>query len=347
MEKQIIIQSDNFFSSTLDNMENNTLITIKQVSNLVKLLDKTTKSIIVPLFKINQKIALRFESYVKEHKDMLNKIHNAQNDILKPKDNPENSAGNIPHPQNQVTISDLQLHTKSANNHENLIAFYEEVIHKMSLFKNLLGNEDFKEIICEFNKVIPDDDLFESAGKDREKLSRIEKDNVKVRTGESKKKDAGKNKENKGKSKENAGKSKDSKGKSAKKSKKKSGKNGILSRKEREKEHRKNGGKKSNRKSGKNEKKNASNKKKKSSKSDNDNEIKPVNLLGLCNGGSNNSNHHVINNDENNDDNLYEEEMKEPVSLWSESGNENNENNKFVIKDDTTSNIVIVKENEE
>ena len=113
----------------------------------IKHAEKTLKSkaaqIIIPLMKIQKKISLKFDVFNKDYNEIIKKAETACKEINTHLE--ENKSDNM-------NLTDVQLNQKYANDHENMIKFYENVSDKLDLFTKLINSGEYINIIQEFEK---------------------------------------------------------------------------------------------------------------------------------------------------------------------------------------------------
>ncbi len=118
--------------------------------------EKTLKSkaaqIIVPLMKIQKKISLKFDVFNKDYNEIIKKAEAACKEINTHLEENKND---------NMNLTDVQLNQKYANDHENMIKFYENVCDKLDLFTKLINSNEYNNIIQEFDKVINTEDKHE------------------------------------------------------------------------------------------------------------------------------------------------------------------------------------------
>lgn len=170
MDKQTGITSSKFISGSVENIQKNAAISLENLKDITISLEKVTKSIIIPLMKIQKKISMKFDLLQKDYDDLISKCENINQDILQHQNNFKGD---------QMNITDIQQNQRPANNHENFILFYEQVLKHLNLFNTLLNSSEFVNIVSSFNQLIPDQELFEE--EDQEILEKIEKDNTKIK----------------------------------------------------------------------------------------------------------------------------------------------------------------------
>ncbi len=114
----------------------------------IKLAEKVLKSkasqIIVPLLKIQKKVSMKFEIFNKDYNEIIKKAETACKEINTHLE--ENKSDNM-------NLTDVQLNQKYANDHENMIKFYENTINKLDLFTRLINSGEYANIIQEFDKI--------------------------------------------------------------------------------------------------------------------------------------------------------------------------------------------------
>ena len=152
---------------------------MKEVLNT---LDKAAKAIIIPVLKIQKKISMKFEIFANNYNEIKNKAELVNKEI-------------ITHPEDQkydfMNITDIQLNQKYANNHENMILFYEHITNNLDLFTKLINSPEYDKLIKGFDEIIPDKEMFSEEEKDKEKenennnekmeIEKIYKENIKLK----------------------------------------------------------------------------------------------------------------------------------------------------------------------
>ena len=115
--------------------------------------EKTLKSkaaqIIVPLMKIQKKISLKFDVFNKDYNEIIKKAEAACKEINTHLEENKND---------NMNLTDVQLNQKYANDHENMIKFYENVSDKLDLFTKLINSGEYANIVQEFDKNIISND---------------------------------------------------------------------------------------------------------------------------------------------------------------------------------------------
>ena len=115
--------------------------------------EKTLKSkaaqIIVPLMKIQKKISLKFDVFNKDYNEIIKKAEAACKEINTHLEENKND---------NMNLTDVQLNQKYANDHENMIKFYENVSDKLDLFTKLINSGVYANIVQEFDKNIINND---------------------------------------------------------------------------------------------------------------------------------------------------------------------------------------------
>ncbi len=178
MEKQSSISSSKFIGSTLDNVILNSNINLIKMKEVLNTLDKAAKAIIIPVLKIQKKISMKFDIFAKDYNEIKDKAEIANREII---NHPEESKSDF------MNITDIQLNTKYANNHENMILFYNHIINNIDLFTKLIKSEEYDKLIKGFDELIPDKEMFAEEDKEKEKekekmeIEKISKENVKLK----------------------------------------------------------------------------------------------------------------------------------------------------------------------
>ena len=118
---------------------------LSKIRQAEKVLKSKAAQIVVPLIKIQKKISLKFDVFNKDYTDIIKKAEIAFKEINTHLE--ENKSDNM-------NLTDVQLNQKYANNHENMIKFYENVCDKLELFTQLINSNEYNNIIQEFDKII-------------------------------------------------------------------------------------------------------------------------------------------------------------------------------------------------
>ena len=101
---------------------------------------------------------MKFDIFAKDYNEIKDKAEIANREII---NHPEESKSDF------MNITDIQLNTKYANNHENMILFYNHIINNIDLFTKLIKSEEYDKLIKGFDELIPDKEMF--AEEDKEK----------------------------------------------------------------------------------------------------------------------------------------------------------------------------------
>ena len=118
---------------------------ISKLEHAQKVLKSKAEQIIVPLMKIQKKISLKFDVFNKDYNDIIKKAEVAYKEINTHLEENKND---------NMNLTDIQLNQKYANNHENMIKFYENVAGKLDLFTNIINSNEYNNVIQEFNNTI-------------------------------------------------------------------------------------------------------------------------------------------------------------------------------------------------
>ena len=102
--------------------------------------------------KIQKKVLLKFDIFNKDYNDIIKKAETAFKEINTHLEENKND---------NMNLTDVQLNQKLANDHENMIKFYENVCDKLDLFTKLINSNEYNNIIQEFDKVINTEDKHE------------------------------------------------------------------------------------------------------------------------------------------------------------------------------------------
>ena len=180
MEKQSSISSSKFIGSTLENIILNSSLNLTKMQEVMNALEKAAKAIIIPVLKIQKKISIKFDTFAKDYNEIKSKAESANKEISTHQDGTKTDFMNI---------TDIQLNQKYANNHENMILFYEHITNNLDLFTKLINSEEYDQLIKGFDALISDKEIFEEKEieKEEEKISekleieKIEKENIKVK----------------------------------------------------------------------------------------------------------------------------------------------------------------------
>ena len=116
-----------------------------KIKQAEKTLKSKTAQIIVPLMKIQKKVALKFDIFNKDYNDIIKKAETAFKEINTHLEENKND---------NMNLTDVQLNQKLANDHENMIKFYQNVCDKLDLFTKLINSNEYNNIIQEFDKDI-------------------------------------------------------------------------------------------------------------------------------------------------------------------------------------------------
>ena len=141
---------------------NKNISDIKKIKELINKLEKSSLNIIIPIMKLQKKIKIKLKEYTQNYYELKTKSENALKEM-----NPDNNS------INNLNITDIQLNQKYANEHEELIHFYDKIINKIDLFTELIKNENFEKILNYFEIIFKDcnNDYFDNTDlKDLEKL---------------------------------------------------------------------------------------------------------------------------------------------------------------------------------
>ena len=157
------ITSTSYIASTFQNIALNSDITISKIKELTSSLQKASRALILPVLKIEKKINLKLSNFSKNYNEIKSKAENALKEI--------NLNENV---NNTMNITDIQLNQKYANEHEELINFYDNVSESIELFTNVFNSEVFDNLIKGFDKIINDNEIFDK--EDITDIENIEKD---------------------------------------------------------------------------------------------------------------------------------------------------------------------------
>ena len=159
---------------------------LSKIKHAEKILKSKTTQIIVPLLKIQKKVSMKFEIFNKDYNEIIKKAETACKEINTHLEENKND---------NMNLTDVQLNQKLANDHENMIKFYENVCDKLDLFTKLINSNEYNNIIQEFDKVINTEDKHEenlpiennSEINIKEELDKIENNYIILRKNNSKK----------------------------------------------------------------------------------------------------------------------------------------------------------------
>ncbi len=169
MENDNNLLSHSYIESTIQNILINSDITLDRVQQQMSTLDKVTKSIIIPVIKIEKKIKYKLNSYSQNYKDLKEKAKIALNEIKLNEDDKTDT----------MNITDIQLNQRNAKQHEELINLYNEISNKIELYTQLFKSEHYNKLIKEFDSLINDDEIFEK--NEMKEIELIENENLKMK----------------------------------------------------------------------------------------------------------------------------------------------------------------------
>ena len=180
MEKQSSISSSRFIGSTLENIILNSSLNLSRMQEVMNALDRAAKAIIIPVLKIQKKISLKLENFAKDYTEIKSKAESANKEISSHQDGTKRDIMNI---------TDIQLNQKYANNHENMILFYQHISNNIDLFTKLINSEEYDQLIKGFDSLISDKEMFEEKEIEKEEekieekleIEKIEKENIKIK----------------------------------------------------------------------------------------------------------------------------------------------------------------------
>jgi len=180
MEKQSSISSSKYIGSTLENIMLNSHLNLSKMKEVMDALDNAAKAIIIPVLKIQKKISLKFDSFAKDYNEIKSKAESANKEIITHQDGTK---------KDYMNITDIQLNQKYANNHENMILFYQHIANNIDLFTKLINSEEYDQLIKGFESLISDKEIFEEKEIEKEEekieekkeIEKIEKENIKVK----------------------------------------------------------------------------------------------------------------------------------------------------------------------
>ena len=179
MEKQSSISSSKFIGSTLENIILNSNLNLTKMQEVMNALDKAAKAIIIPVLKIQKKISIKFDTFAKDYNEIKSKAESVNKEIVTHQDGTKD----------YMNITDIQLNQKYANNHENMILFYQHIANNIDLFTKLINSEEYDQLIKGFESLISDKEIFEEKEIEKEEekieekkeIEKIEKENIKVK----------------------------------------------------------------------------------------------------------------------------------------------------------------------
>ncbi len=161
--------SPSYIASTFKNISINSDLTLDKIKELQLILDGASKSIIIPVLKIEKKLKYKLDSYCQNYKEIKDKVSNALNEInLNENDKTDT-----------MNITDLQLNHRNAEQHEELINLYNEISNKIELYTQLFKSEHYNKLIKEFDSLINDDEIFEK--NEMKEIELIENENLKIK----------------------------------------------------------------------------------------------------------------------------------------------------------------------
>ena len=180
MEKQSSISSSKYIGSTLENIMLNSHLNLSKMKEVIDALDNAAKAIIIPVLKIQKKISLKFDSFAKDYNEIKSKAESANKEIITHQDGTK---------KDYMNITDIQLNQKYANNHENMILFYQHIANNIDLFTKLINSEEYDQLIKGFESLISDKEIFEEKEIEKEEekieekkeIEKIEKENIKIK----------------------------------------------------------------------------------------------------------------------------------------------------------------------
>ena len=117
---------------------------LSKIKHAEKVLKSKASQIIVPLLKIQKKVSMKFEIFNKDYNEIIKKAETACKEINTHLEENKND---------NMNLTDVQLNQKYANDHENMIKFYENIIDKLDLFTKLISSGEYTNIIQEFDKI--------------------------------------------------------------------------------------------------------------------------------------------------------------------------------------------------
>ena len=184
MEKVNNLVSPSYIDSTIQNILINSDITLDKVQQQMSSLDKVTKSIIIPVIKIEKKIKYKLNSYSQNYKDLKEKAKIALNEIKLNEDDKTDT----------MNITDIQLNQKYAIEHENLIKLYDNISSRINLFVKLFNSNEYNKLIKDFDSIVKNDIIFTKS--DIDDIEKLDKENFKMKKKKTKKKEPSNNNNN-------------------------------------------------------------------------------------------------------------------------------------------------------
>ena len=184
MEKVNNLESPSYIDSTIQNILINSDITLDKVQQQMSSLDKVTKSIIIPVIKIEKKIKYKLNSYSQNYKDLKEKAKIALNEIKLNEDDKTDT----------MNITDIQLNQKYAIEHENLIKLYDNISSRINLFVKLFNSNEYNKLIKDFDSIVKNDMIFTKS--DIDDIEKLDKENFKMKKKKTKKKEPSNNNNN-------------------------------------------------------------------------------------------------------------------------------------------------------
>ena len=167
MEKQYRKQSSKHVNSaSKTNSKTNKNLYISKIREAKKSLEQKAKEIIVPIMKIQKKISLKFDIFIKDYNEIIKKAETANKEIITHLEENKNDSMNI---------TDIQLNQKVAINHENMIKYYKNVADKLELFTNLINSNEYDNLVKEFDKIINENESLNINDDGKDILENFEK----------------------------------------------------------------------------------------------------------------------------------------------------------------------------
>ena len=189
MEKVNNLVSPSYIDSTIQNILINSDITLDKVQQQMSSLDKVTKSIIIPVIKIEKKIKYKLNSYSQNYKDLKEKAKIALNEIKLNEDDKTDT----------MNITDIQLNQKYAIEHENLIKLYDDISNRINLFVKLFNSNEYNKLIKDFDSIVKNDMIFTKS--DIDDIEKLDKENFKMKKKKTKRNQSSNNTNNNNKNK--------------------------------------------------------------------------------------------------------------------------------------------------
>ena len=169
-----MLSSSKYNSSSINNENLNSDISISKLKEVLGSLDKAAKSIIVPILKIKKKISMKFDVFAKDYTEIKDKAELASKEIFS---HSEDSKSDF------MNITDIQLNQKYATNHENMIQFYESIANNIDIFTKLFNSNEYDNLMKCFENLDHDNEMFtqEEKLKENEEIKKLIRNNIKLK----------------------------------------------------------------------------------------------------------------------------------------------------------------------